>query len=506
MMTVRLRPTAASVCVLLLLAVVAISCSYPGASTSRGAASASEPPPATSAEEPDAAAGEAGDTGAYEEHTFVGERHEARARTQEREAALADALAASAAAEPAITVHPARGWAGENLWSRHSNDWEPAIAADPTRPFVYMLGTRYGGARACAHCPRVTTRLRISKDDGRTWSKAGFLCPCPGTPSQYDPQIEVARNGDVYAAFLRGFSPGVTFRRSKDHGKSWSRPVSFRSFGSKWSDKPSLAVSPNGRDVYIAYNGPSKGDSWMAQSHDGGRSWSAAKIRRSERYIFAGGGAATNSGVVAFGGSDYNQRYTGFINTIAVVSDDGGASWSHVHVARGNKQPDCTSDGCYDGFYGPTPAIARDGNGDLVIAFAANHVREGRQRLYVARSTDDGRTWGRHQRLSATHANAIFPAITGGGDGDIRLWWMDTRTGRWNTWYRSSSDGGRTWSRALRISDATAGPAYVSSRGFLEAYGDYGEIDITDRGRTVATWGEGPDYVGPGGIWFNRQT
>jgi hypothetical protein len=497
---------AAPLFALLLLAAVAISCSQPDAAVSRGAPSGSETSWAATTERSEADARDAGDAEAYEEHTFAGERREARARTQQREAALAGAVAGGGSAEAPITVHPAKVWAGEDLWSRHSDDWEPAIAADPRRPFVYMLGTRYGGARACAHCPRVTIRLRISKDDGRRWSKAGFLCSCPGTPSQYDPQIEVARNGDVYAAFLRGFSPGVTFMKSKDHGRSWSRPVSFRSFGSKWSDKPSLAVSPNGQNVYIAYNGPSKGDSWMAQSHDGGRSWSAVKIRRSERYIFAGGGAATNSGVVAFGESDYNQHYTGFINTLAVVSDDGGASWSHIHVARGDKQPDCTSEGCYDGFYGPTPALARDGNGDLVIAFAANPVREGRERMYVARSTDDGRTWGHHERLSPKHANAIFPAITGGGSGDIRLWWMDTRTGQWNTWYRSSSDGGRTWSRTVRISDATSGPAYASQRGFPEVYGDYGEIDITNRGRTVATWGEAPDYVGPGGIWFNRQT
>jgi hypothetical protein len=126
--------------------------------------------------------------------------------------------------------------------------------------------------------------------------------------------------------------------------------------------------------------------------------------------------------------------------------------------------------------------------------------------MYVARSTDDGRTWGRHQRLSPTRANAIFPAITGGANGDVRMWWMDTRTGRWNTWYRTSSDGGRTWSPAVRISDATSGPSYVTKRGFPEAYGDYGEIDITNRGRTVATWGEAPSFLGPGGIWFNRTT
>jgi hypothetical protein len=45
----------------------------------------------------------------------------------------------------------------------------------------------------------------------------------------------------------------------------------------------------------------------------------------------------------------------------------------------------------------------------------------------------------------------------------------------------------------------------VSGRGFGEIYGDYGEIDITTHGKTVATWGEAGSYYGPGGIWFNRS-
>jgi len=86
------------------------------------------------------------------------------------------------------------------------------------------------------------------------------------------------------------------------------------------------------------------------------------------------------------------------------------------------------------------------------------------------------------------------------------MYYMDQRTSRWNAWYRASTDLGATWTRAVRISDATSGTAYKNRRGFLEVYGDYGEMAITSGGRTVAVWGEGPSYLGPGGVWFNRQT
>jgi hypothetical protein len=47
--------------------------------------------------------------------------------------------------------------------------------------------------------------------------------------------------------------------------------------------------------------------------------------------------------------------------------------------------------------------------------------------------------------------------------------------------------------------------SYLHANGFPEVYGDYGEMAITDTGTTVATWGSGPSYYGPGGVWFNRQ-
>ena len=40
------------------------------------------------------------------------------------------------------------------------------------------------------------------------------------------------------------------------------------------------------------------------------------------------------------------------------------------------------------------------------------------------------------------------------------------------------------------------------------ATGDHrrGEIAITNRGKSIGTWGEGLSYDGPGRVWFNRQT
>ena len=89
----------------------------------------------------------------------------------------------------------------------------------------------------------------------------------------------------------------------------------------------------------------------------------------------------------------------------------------------------------------------------------------------------------------------------------VRLVYMQTADGaaadRWNAWYRRSTDGGRTWSAPVNISDKRTGAAYKHADGFEEIYGDYGEIAITSSGDTFAIWGEAYSYLGPGGAWFN---
>jgi hypothetical protein len=57
----------------------------------------------------------------------------------------------------------------------------------------------------------------------------------------------------------------------------------------------------------------------------------------------------------------------------------------------------------------------------------------------------------------------------------------------------------------VKISDATSGAGYKSAAGYQETYGDYGEIGVTNTGKTFAAWGEGFSWSGPGGVWFNLQ-
>lgn len=98
-----------------------------------------------------------------------------------------------------IVRAPAPGWLGENVVNREGDDWEPAVAADPHAPYVYILHNRYGGTPACPNdCPDPAMILHVSPDDGLSWQPERFMCRCRNVYGQFDPLIDVVPDtGDV---------------------------------------------------------------------------------------------------------------------------------------------------------------------------------------------------------------------------------------------------------------------------------------------------------------------
>jgi hypothetical protein len=397
----------------------------------------------------------------------------------------------------------------EQLFGSKSNDdWEPAVAADPSTPYVYILTTRYGGKKACKDCPDPALILRVSSDGGRTFGGDRFLCVCKGVEAQNDPQIEVSRNGVVYAAWLDDFVPGVVFSKSTDHGQSWTDPITLKTPAIEFGDKPALAISATGRDVYVAWN---SSDSYVSASHDFGATFAAPiKTNTDTRYWFAYSGAVASDGTVTFSETSYTQDSTGPVQVEAIRSTDGGAHWREVLVDTVAQQPPCVSDGCPIDFYGPSALMAMDANDRLVVMYQGASVPSGPQRVYVRHSTDGGRTWSKRTDIDSgpSGTNAAFGGAAATGHGDFRMWYQDDRNGAagWNTWFRRSTDGGVTWSAEVRLSDRSTGAPYKSAAGFAQPYGDYGEVAVTNSGATIAVWGEGTSYTGPGGTWYSLST
>ena len=437
------------------------------------------------------------------------ELQEQQERTEQRLEALEEATQQGlfGTGEPAAGA-PAPGWAGEELMNPKTDDWEPATAADPNAPWVYMLTTRYAAKPCSGNCPTPYIAIERSNDGGQTWSDGKPLCACKGS-GQYDPIIEVVEDtGHVYALYMNGYN--VVFVKSENHGRTWSEPVP--TYGKvSWNDKPTLATDATGKHVYATWNGPRGGDPWIAQSHDFGQTWTQKKVADTKRYYFAYDGVVLDDGTVIL--SESSITYTGpgatpegVVKLHAFVSDDRGATWDNVVVDTvkvGQPCADCRAD-----YYIGHTAVSADDQDALVYTYDGATEDFGPQRVYVRTSTDGGLTWSSRKALSDAGEHASSPVVEATGDGDFRLVYMLTNgndVDRWNAWFRSSTNGGATWTAPVKISDKGSGAAYKHSDGFEEIYGDYGEIAITSTGKTFAVWGEAFSYIGPGGTWFNRQ-
>ena len=441
--------------------------------------------------------------------------------TAERLDAFANARANGSAGTAAInSSNPAAGWTGSQLLNPATDDWEPAVAADPNAPYVYLLTTRYGQPKTCSsHCPTPYHALTISNDGGHTWGPQVPLCICRGSKAQYDPTIDVVPNtGAVYAVFLNadragGFS--TVFMKSTDHGATWTGPVHV--YGNvSWTDKPEVTMNATGKDVYVSWNGPQVGDLYVGQSHDGGKTWTQQKLTNTKRYYYAYDGRVLPDGTVVF--SESSLQYSGSTSVggevwhQAIISRDKGKTWENIVVAKVPVGEACVAAGCSPDFYTGQTSVVSDATGHLVFAYEGPALDHGPQRIFIKTSPDEGRTWGSATVVSVDGENATGPRLASSGNGDVRLWYMQTENGdnpdAWNVWYRSSPNGGKTWSSPVKLNDAGAGPpGYVNSDGsFQEIYGDYGEIAVTSAGKTFAAWGEGFSWTGPGGTWFNLQS
>ena len=384
------------------------------------------------------------------------------------------------------------------------DQWEPAIATDGFA-HLYVLYPQYGRVPGCAACPLPSMILEISNNNGVTWQPPREITP-PGT-GQYDPQI-VVDPGDrrtVYAAWLQNKRFDLVVAKSVDFGQSWSIVVADR--GIMDADKPVLAV--RGQDVYVGFN--RDGKMLVAASHDRGITFLTTGVSPKLQLVRALAGGATvdpqGSAYVAWAGYTRRDGTKGRESLYISKSSDAGETWSTRLMDVSGAPPDCSAYRCEWGYLGAQITMTSDSAGTLYALWNSGSADKSPQRIYFASSTTAGDTWSPKLNVSTAPSSVehAFPALAAGDAGDVRIAWMDTRNNPlWNTLYRSSTNGGATWSAEARISGYVPGYRYIRAKGFSFPFGDYLSIGIDNLGQTQAVWGEGLNFRSPGSIWYSN--
>jgi len=396
---------------------------------------------------------------------------------------------------------PARFSLQKRVGLTTGDQWEPAVAADGLG-HLYVLYPHYGRVPDCRDCRIPTVLFLASNDNGKTWQSPRVMLESGS--GQYDAQIAVdpVDRHTVYASWLQSEKRAVVVAKSIDSGATWSYAVAVRS--AVELDKPALAV--RGQNVYVGFN--HEEGVWAAVSRDAGRSFTSTRVNTDNRPGWSLLGTATvdaaGNAYLAWASYSKTGGARGMVNLYVARSSDGGRTWNPSLLDNSAAAPDCGTEECSEAYLGAQIGLAADAGGTVYAAWSAGTLKLGPQRIYFSSSTNHGENW--LPRVSLSYAKPgvenAFPAIVAGSNGDVRVAWMDARNAPyWNTYYRSSSNGGATWGEEIRLSNYVPGYRYITKNGFRFPFGDYFGMTIDNRDDTHVVWGEGLNYQAPGSIW-----
>ena len=387
------------------------------------------------------------------------------------------------------------------------DQWEPAMAADGSG-HIYILFPQYGAIGDCPACVAPTMALLVSDDNGNSWEAPRVVVA--SSLGQFDAQIKVdpVDRQTLYASWLQG-KHDVMVARSQDFGRSWYLAVAQHS-AEIVIDKPVLAV--RGPNIYVSFNHDQTLE--IAASHDYAQNFSSAVVNPNAGpgWSLAAGAIVDPAGNVYFSWTAYPRTniLTQPVEVFVSRSADGGRNWNTVSMDVSSAAPGCPAQACSAGFLDSQMALVSDDSGVIYALWNSGSVAGGPERIYFSSSTNQGESWSAKVDVSKAPSGVehCFPAIAAGTAGDVRIAWMDKREvdaqnhPLWNTYYRTSTNGGATWSPELQLSDAVSGYDYILPNGFLFPFGNLFSIAVDNLGNTQVAWGEGRNYKSPGSIWY----
>lgn len=357
-----------------------------------------------------------------------------------------------------------------------------------------------------------------SFDGGASWGETTlpFSRCAPGGLAYErasDPWVSIGPDGTAYAVGLSldsGAGPtAIVASTSRDGGRTWARPriVQADPVNSPFfNDKESVTADPTRPGTaYVVWDRsrPAPGQHFripamFSVTTDGGSTWSTPRAIAAK----ALDQQSIGNVIVADPRSHkLYEFYTLFFCTCPTVariqfveSNDGGSTWSRPHDVDNLDAIPVTDPNTGELLRTNdfSPSVALDpSNGSLHVAWQSPRFNGGHyDEVAVTTSTDGGRTWSAAVRgNSFTGRPAFTPTLAVSSDGTLGLTYYDMRAlapGNTATlptdyWFRDSRDEGRTFSADQHVAgpfDMKAAPV-SAGRGFF--VGDYEGLTAVGR-------------------------
>jgi BNR repeat protein len=373
---------------------------------------------------------------------------------------------------------------------------ELIVAAHPTDPNVLLGGGIVVGELETHNASYV------SGDGGNSWSARQF--PDNGG---YDPLVAFGPSGTMYFVNPAGLHLFVS--RSEDNGTTWERPADL----GRGYDHPQIAVDhttgPFRGRLYIAVLGVRDWPVSLFRSEDAGRTWKPP-VEFDNGHGEVGLNVATplvlSDGTLFVPYFDYEvkperQRKDSFLyHAWFVTSIDGGLSFSKRTPIRTEMLgPRLMGGKASFTQYAVDPSARYR---DRIYSVWPDETG-GLPRVMFQYSADRGKSWSTPRAIGAATPSAAWqyqPAIAVSASGVVGVTWFDTRaahdTSRYDQYFTASTDGGKTFLPAVRVSSETSIPASPGNR-ILRPYAFSVDDSLWVRFIAVAgRWLQGGDYMG----------
>jgi hypothetical protein len=298
---------------------------------------------------------------------------------------------------------------------------------------------------------------------------------------QNEPSVKISRKDPnrVVAAW-RDFRTGVNpplrrigYSYSTDGGETWSVSELTPQIipGAPLSSDPVVAVDTSGNFYIITVSlneSSGNGELWVFKSTDQGVTFNQVYEMASGPWFEDKEWAATDLNPSSpFANTIYCSwtRFSFGTDILLVRSTDEGVTWN---------TPVQVSD--QSGVQGSFPAVGP--NGELYVIWLGYN---GSGQIMFDKSTDGGLTFGTDKVISNS-PNAWFPHLAvdlsgGPNNGYIYATWNDERNGDDDVFVSFSSNGGDTWSSAMRVNNDPIGNGKVQYWPSI-AISNLGEIAI----------------------------
>lgn len=325
---------------------------------------------------------------------------------------------------------------------------DPELAVSPSNELALVYRWWRDNPRA------KQVRIARSDDGGKTWAQPAT--PIDAAGKAFDPRIEWAGRKSLVVIWSDERRGNKLFdiysRRSPDGGATWEPEQLLSRFPDIAQNdvfaRPEMIGDGQGR-LWAVWVGVKSGRSslYMNRSTDGGKTWTdPAPLTGDSRSVFGRTLLRAGDRMLLV----WNDTRTERDRLYSVSSSDAGATWTSP-VRVDHLPDDATAEPA-----APTALLGTEG--EALVAW--QDARNSRDDIFLARSTDGGRTWGKSdQRMDTDEAGTAvsrYPRLARAKDGRVALAWEDDRDGFEGIYVRvRSADDKREWGPEIQVASPT---------------------------------------------------